>query len=49
MFSRTDGAQQSRNGIRIVPDHVGASWPVEHLLPTIGDRQTGKSVGRSPS
>ena len=37
-FSRTDGAQQSRNGIRIVPDQVAASWPAERLLPAIGDR-----------
>ena len=38
-FSRTDGAQQSRNGIRILPDQVAASWPAERLLPAIGDRQ----------
>jgi putative intracellular protease/amidase len=38
-FSRTDGAQQTRNGIRILPDRVAASWPAEHLLPAIGDRQ----------
>ena len=38
-FSRTDGAQQSRNGIRIVPDQVAASWPAERLIPAIGDRR----------
>jgi transcriptional regulator GlxA family with amidase domain len=37
-FSRTDGAQQSRNGIRIVPDQVVASWPRARLLPALGDR-----------
>ena len=43
-FSRTDGAQQSRNGIRIVPDRVGASWPAKHLLPAIGDRQPAREL-----
>ena len=43
-FSRTDGAQQSRNGIRIVPDQVAASWPAEHLLPAIGDRQPARAL-----
>jgi hypothetical protein len=43
-FSRTDGAQQSRNGIRIVPDRVGASWPAEHLLPAIGHRQPAREL-----
>ena len=43
-FSRTDGAQQTRNGIRIVPDRVAASWPAEHLLPAIGDRQPARAL-----
>ena len=47
-FSRTDGAQQTRNGIRIVPIRSPASWPRERLLPAIGDQQPGKSPGRSP-
>ena len=34
-----DDAQQSRNGIRIVPDHVAASWPAERLIPAIDDRR----------
>jgi putative intracellular protease/amidase len=32
-FSRTDGAQESRNGIRIVPDQLAANWATEHVLP----------------
>lgn len=43
-FSRTDGAQQTRHGIRIVPDRVAASWPAEHLLPAIGDRQPARAL-----
>ena len=41
-FSHTNGAQQSRNGIRIVPDHVAVSWPGERLLPALGDRQPAR-------
>lgn len=43
-FSRTAGAQQSRNGIRIVPDKIAASWPAENLLPAIGDRQPARAL-----
>ena len=43
-FSRTDGAQQTRNGIRILPDQVAASWPAERLLPAVGDRQPARAL-----
>ena len=43
-FSHTDDAQQSHNGIRIVPDQVAASWPGERLLPAIGDRQPARAL-----
>ena len=43
-FSRTDGAQQTRNGIRIVPDQIAASWPRESLLPAIGDQQPARAL-----
>jgi len=43
-FSRTDGAQQTRNGLRILPDQVAASWPAAHLLPAIGDRKPGRAL-----
>ena len=43
-FARTDGAQQTRNGIRILPDQVATSWPAEHLLPAIGDRQPARAL-----
>ena len=43
-FSRTSGAQQSRHGVRIVPDEVVASWPGERLLPAIGDRQPARAL-----
>ena len=43
-ISRTSGAQQSRNGVRIVPDQVVASWPGERLLPAIGERQPARAL-----
>ncbi len=43
-FSRTEGAQQTRNGIRVLPDQVVASWPAEHLLPAVGDRQPARAL-----
>ena len=43
-FARTAGAQQSRNGIRILPDQVAANWPAERLLPAIGDRQPAEAL-----
>lgn len=38
-FAGTADAQASRNGIRILPDQVVANWPVERLLPPVGDRR----------
>ena len=43
-FSQTNGAQQSRNGIRIVPDQVATSWPGERLLPALGDRPPARAL-----
>jgi putative intracellular protease/amidase len=34
-FSRSEGSQQTRNGIRIVPDRIASSWPAETLIPAI--------------
>ena len=43
-FASTAGAQQSRNGIRILPDEVAASWPAERLLPSVGDRKPAETL-----
>ena len=43
-FSRTNGPQPSRNGIRIVPDQVVASWPRDRLLPAVADRQPARAL-----
>jgi putative intracellular protease/amidase len=36
-FAGSAVAQQTRSGIRIVPDQVAADWPTERRLPAIGD------------
>ena len=41
-FSRTDGPQQSRNGIRIVPDQIAASWPRSGCF-----RRSGIATGKA--
>jgi transcriptional regulator GlxA family with amidase domain len=38
-FSQSAGAQESRNGMRIVPDRVAPSWPAHQRLPAVGQRQ----------
>ncbi len=38
-FSRTAGPQRTRNGLRILPDEVGARPAEGTLLPAIGDRK----------
>jgi putative intracellular protease/amidase len=43
-FSRTDGAQQTRSGIRILPDQVASSWPAEHLLAAVGDLRPARAL-----
>jgi transcriptional regulator GlxA family with amidase domain len=43
-FARAAGAQQSRNGIRILPDEVAASWPSERRLPEIDDAKPAQAL-----
>jgi putative intracellular protease/amidase len=43
-FSRTRDAQETRNGLRVVPDQVAASWSGDHLIPAIGDRQPARAL-----
>ena len=43
-FASTAGALQSRNGIRILPDEVAASWPAGRLLPSVGDRKPAEAL-----
>ena len=43
-FARAASALRSRNGIRILPDEVVASWPSERKLPEIGDRKPAEAL-----
>ncbi|UPK06695.1 DJ-1/PfpI family protein [Bradyrhizobium sp. 170] len=43
-FARTPGAQQSRNGIRILPDEVATNWPAERLLPSVENRKPAEAL-----
>ena len=43
-FARAAGTLQSRNGIRILPDEVATNWPVERLLPSIGNRKPAEAL-----
>ena len=46
-FAGTAGAQQTRNGIRILPDQVATSWPAERRLPAIGDRRRQQALDQA--
>jgi putative intracellular protease/amidase len=43
-FASTTGAQQTRNGIRILPDEVATHWPAERLLPSVGNRKPAEAL-----
>jgi len=36
-FASAAGAQQSRNGLRILPDQIATNWPAELLVPTTNE------------
>ena len=42
--SRTDNVVQTRNGLRVIANHIAAKWPAEHLLPPIGTSATCQST-----
>jgi transcriptional regulator GlxA family with amidase domain len=43
-FARHYGAQESRNGIRIIPDRIVADQPAEDVLSAIADRQPARAL-----
>ncbi|WP_052763672.1 hypothetical protein [Microvirga massiliensis] len=47
-FVGAANALETGNGVRIVPDQISASWPVERLLPSIGDRRPAEVLNQSP-
>jgi putative intracellular protease/amidase len=43
-FAATAGAQQTRHGMRILPEQVAANWPAERSLPAIGHSPPAKTL-----
>jgi putative intracellular protease/amidase len=37
-FAASSGAVETKNGVRILPDEIAASWPAERLIPPINAR-----------
>jgi putative intracellular protease/amidase len=48
-FANTAGAQETRNGMRILPDEVATSWPAERRLPAIGVSPPAKALDQALS
>ena len=46
-LAATDGAKQTRGGIRIWPNQIATSWPAERLPPPIGDRQPARALDQA--
>jgi putative intracellular protease/amidase len=46
-FAGTEGATQTRNGLRILPQEVATSWPAERLLPVIGTVPPAKALDQA--
>ncbi len=46
-FAGTEGAQQTRHGIRILPQQVAADWPAERRLPPIGELQPARALDQA--
>jgi putative intracellular protease/amidase len=46
-FAAAPGAQETRNGIRLLPDRVATSWPAERLIPAIEDRRPAKVLDQT--
>jgi len=46
-FAGTAGAQQTRNGIRVLPDEVATNWPADRLLPVTGDEPPARALDQA--
>jgi putative intracellular protease/amidase len=48
-FAGTADAQQTRNGLRILPQQIAADWPAERLLPPVGELPPAKALDQALS
>ncbi|MBR1121717.1 DJ-1/PfpI family protein [Bradyrhizobium lablabi] len=46
-FADSGGAQQTRYGMRILPEQAAANWPAERLLPAVGDQPPAKALDKA--
>ena len=46
-FAGTAGVQQTRNGLRILPQQVAENWPAERLLPAVGETPPAKALDQA--
>ncbi|MCA6122910.1 DJ-1/PfpI family protein [Bradyrhizobium sp. WSM 1704] len=46
-FAATDAVVTSRNGLRLYPQAVAASWPTERLLPAVGAMPPAQALDRA--
>jgi putative intracellular protease/amidase len=44
MWSPSEGAKETRNGVRVRPDRVAATWPLEHSIPAIAGKKPGSAL-----
>jgi putative intracellular protease/amidase len=43
-FAVSNSAQQTRYGVRILPERTAATWPAERILPDIGDQPPARAL-----
>jgi putative intracellular protease/amidase len=48
-FAGTADAQQTRNGLRILPDQVAPNWTADRLLPKVGELPPAKALDQALS
>jgi putative intracellular protease/amidase len=46
-FAASDGAVETREGLRIRPDHVATAWPTDRLIPAIGKRPPAAALDQA--
>jgi transcriptional regulator GlxA family with amidase domain len=46
-FASTGGAQETRNGISVLPDRIAQSWPAENVIPAIDAQQPVRALDQA--
>ena len=48
LWSRTAGAKESRNGVRIRPDRIAAGWPAQNAIPPVAGQKPARALDQAP-